>query len=84
MTREEIHLRLLDNILAVTSTMTIGKRKAEAIVGGRRKLAKLHESGKIECLDKADAQNGKWRYNLAQVLQHCRPQPVQILRKSNN
>lgn len=72
MTREEINQRLLENILAVTSKMTVGKRKAEAIVGGRRKLAKLHESGMIECQDKCEAQNGKWRYNLAQVLQHCR------------
>lgn len=74
MTREEIHLRLLDNILAVTSSMTIGKRKAASIVGGLKKLEKLHASGKIECQDKVNAQNGKWRYNLAQVLQHCRPQ----------
>lgn len=83
MTREEIHLRLLDNILAVTSSMTVGKRKAEAIVGGRKKLARLYESGKIDCLDKCAAQNGKWRFNLAQVLQHCRPQ-VQEPEKSNN
>ena len=73
MERQAIENRLLGNILAVTSTMTIGKRKAEAIVGGKRKLQLLHLSGAIECADKVNAQNGKWRYNLAQVLQHCKP-----------
>ena len=73
MEREVIENRLLRNILAVTSTMTIGKRKAERLVGGKRKLERLHRSGAIECADKVDAQNGKWRYNLSQVLQHCRP-----------
>lgn len=83
MTQEQINNRLLENILAVTSSMTIGKRKAEKIVGGAKKLAKLHQSGAIECEDKANVQNGKWRYNLAQVLQHCRPQ-AQVLKSQNN
>ena len=73
MDRLAIENRLLENILAVTSTMTIGKRKAEKIVGGKRTLERLHQSGKVQCLDKINAQNGKWRFNLAQVLQHCRP-----------
>lgn len=73
MERQAIENRLLAAILAVTSTMTVGKRKAEQIVGGRRKLERLHLSGAVECADKVEAQNGKWRYNLAQVLQHCRP-----------
>ena len=73
MERAAIENRLLENILAVTSTMTIGKTKAARIVGGERKLERLHLSGKIDCADKVNAQNGKWRYNLAQVLQHCRP-----------
>ena len=34
MTREEIETRLLENILSVTSGMTIGKRAAARIVGG--------------------------------------------------
>lgn len=72
MTQADIENRLLENIMAVTSTMTVGKRKAEYIVGGRRKLERLHQSGQIECQDKKDAQNGKWRYNLAQVLRHCK------------
>lgn len=73
MERAAIENRLLDNILAATATMTIGKTKAARIVGGERKLELLHLSGAIECAGKVNAQNGKWRYNLAQVLQHCRP-----------
>lgn len=73
MERPAIESRLLENILAVASTMTIGKTKAARIVGGERKLEKLHLAGAIECSGKVNAQNGKWRYNLAQVLLHCRP-----------
>jgi len=72
MTDAEIRLRLLDNILDVASTMTIGKRKAERIVGGAKTLERLHTSGKVQCSDKTNAQNGKWRYNLADILRHCR------------
>ena len=73
MERSEIESRLLENIIAATSSMTIGKTKAARIVGGERKLERLHLAGAIECAGKVNAQNGKWRYNLAQVLQHCRP-----------
>ena len=73
MERKAIENRLLGNILAVTSTMTIGKTKAARIVGGERTLERLHRSGAIECDGKVNAQNGKWRFNLSQVLQHCRP-----------
>lgn len=72
MERAAIENRLLENILSVTSTMTVGKTKAARIVGGERKLEKLHLAGAIECFGKVNKQNGKWRYNLAQVLQHCR------------
>lgn len=72
MTREEIETRLLENILSVTSGMTIGKRAAARIVGGEKKLELLHVSGAIECSGKGSGQNGKWKYNLSQVLQHCR------------
>ena len=36
MTRQDIENRLLENILAVTAGMTVGKRKAARIVGGER------------------------------------------------
>lgn len=73
MERKAIENRLLGNIIAVTSTMTIGKTKAARIVGGERTLERLYQSGAIECAGKVNAQNGKWRFNLSQVLQHCRP-----------
>ena len=47
MERAAIENRLLENILAVTSTMTVGKTKAARIVGGERKLEKLHLAGAI-------------------------------------
>ena len=72
MTRQQIENRLLENILAVTDGMTVGKRKAARIVGGEKKLELLTISGAIECQGKGGSKNGKWRYNLAQVLQHCR------------
>ena len=72
MTRQDIENRLLENILAVTAGMTIGKRAAARIVGGEKKLELLHVSGAIECSGKGSGQNGKWKYNLSQVLQHCR------------
>lgn len=72
MTREEIENRLLCNILAATSGMIIGKRAAEKIVGGRKKLERLYVDGKINCAGKGNGQNGKWRFDLSQVLQHCR------------
>lgn len=73
MERMAIENRLLANILAATSTITVGKTKAARIVGGERTLERLHLSGAIECAGKVNAQNGKWRFNLSQVLQHCRP-----------
>ena len=73
MERQAIENRLLANILAVTSTMTVGKTKAARIVGGKGKLERLHRSGKVTCQDKVNAQNGKWRYNLSEILMHCKP-----------
>ena len=72
MTSAQIENRLLGNIMAVADGMTVGKRKAEAIVGGRRTLERLHLSGKVRCTGKVNAQNGKWRYNLRDVLMHCK------------
>lgn len=72
MTRQEIENRLLGNILAVTEGMTVGKRKAARIVGGEKKLERLLVSGAIQCTRDGGSKNSKWRYNLSQVLQHCR------------
>lgn len=64
---------LCDNILAVFSKLSFGKVMASRIVGGRARLMQLIAEGKIEA-DKpnADAANGKWTCNAAQVLEHCR------------
>lgn len=56
MERMAIENRLLANILAATSTMTVGKTKAARIVGGERTLERLHLSGAIECAGKVNAQ----------------------------
>lgn len=73
MTRQDIENRLLENILAVTEGMTVGKRKAARIVGGEKKLERLLVEGKVGCTGKGKGQSGKWRFDLSQVLQHCRP-----------
>ena len=58
---------LLDNIMRVMSGEYFGQTKAAAIVGGKKKLERLIESGKTR-----NSQNGKWFCNAAQVLMHCR------------
>ena len=64
---------LLDNILRVMSDETFSKDKAAAIVGGRTRLKRLVEEGKIDVEKPSSAQNGKWYCNAGQVLAHCRP-----------
>ena len=63
---------LLDNIMRVMSGEYFGQTKAAAIVGGKKKLERLIESGKIEAVKPRNSQNGKWFCNAAQVLMHCR------------
>ena len=63
---------LLDNIMRVMSDEYFGVRKAAKIVGGRRKLEKLIEAGKIEFAKPVNSQNGKWYCRADQVLAHCR------------
>lgn len=63
---------LLDNIMRVMSDEYFGVRKAAKIVGGRRKLEKLIEAGKIEFTKPVNSQNGKWYCRADQVLAHCR------------
>lgn len=64
---------LLDNILRVMSDETFSKDKAAAIVGGRTRLKRLVEEGKINVEKPSGSQNGKWYCNAGQVLAHCRP-----------
>ena len=70
---------LLDNIMRVMSGEYFGQTKAAAIVGGKKKLERLIESGKIEAVKPRNSQNGKWFCNAAQVLMHCRN--MRIIRK---
>jgi hypothetical protein len=80
MTRQDIENRMLQNILSATEGMTIGKRTAARIVGGEKRLERLHIEGKIMCAGKGKGQSGKWRFDLSSVLLHSRNIPLQ---KSN-
>ena len=57
---------LLDNIMRVMSGEYFGQTKAAAIVGGKKKLERLIESGKIEAGKPRNSQNGKWFCNALQ------------------
>lgn len=72
MSDDGIKVRLLDNILTVMEGLTFGKRTAERIVGGEKKLQVLMESGKVGYSKPSPSQNGKWQCNAADVLRHCR------------
>ena len=65
-------MMLSRRISAVLSGEYFGQTKAAAIVGGKKKLERLIESGKIEAVKPRNSQNGKWFCNAAQVLMHCR------------
>lgn len=72
MDTDQIKARLCDNILEMMSGKTFGKRVAEEIVGGRTKLRRLMEAGKVRFSKNNTAQNGKWQVNAGDVLRHCR------------
>jgi hypothetical protein len=63
----------LETIYRVMNSETFGLRKAEKIVGGRTRLLRLIEEGKIRA-EKANgqAQNGKWFCNAGDVLRYAR------------
>ena len=63
----------LDVIYRVMNSETFGLRKAERIVGGRARLLRLIEEGKIRA-EKVNsrAQNGKWQCNAGDVLRYAR------------
>lgn len=62
----------LDNILAVMDGEYFGKDLSARIVGGKMKLVRLIEEGKIEMSKPSNTQNGKWFCKASQVLRHCR------------
>lgn len=63
----------LETIYRVMNSETFGLRKAEKIVGGRTRLLRLIEEGKIRA-EKTNgrAQNGKWFCNAGDVLRYAR------------
>ena len=63
----------LETIYRVMNSETFGLRKAEKIVGGRTRLLRLIEEGKIRAeKTKGQAQNGKWFCNAGDVLRYAR------------
>ena len=63
----------LDVIYRVMNSETFGLRKSERIVGGRSRLMRLIEEGKIRA-EKVNsmARNGKWMCNAGDVLRYAR------------
>ena len=63
----------LETIYRVMNSETFGLRKAEKIVGGRMRLLRLIEEGKIRAeKTNGKAQNGKWFCNAGDVLRYAR------------
>ena len=63
----------LETIYRVMNSETFGLRKAERIVGGRTRLLRLIEEGKIRAeKTNGNAQNGKWFCNAGDVLRYAR------------
>lgn len=63
----------LETIYRVMNRETFGLRTAERIVGGRSRLMRLIEQGKIRAEKvNAQAQNGKWQCNAGDVLMNAR------------
>ena len=66
---KEQRLVLLDNILSYFDVRGFSKNEAAKIVGGRRKLMLLIESGEIEVEMSC---RGKWQCRGEQVLRHLK------------
>lgn len=62
-----------ETIMRVMNGMTFGLRQSERIVGGRGRLMRLIEQGRIRA-DKGnrEAQNGKWLCNASDVLRYAK------------
>lgn len=63
---------LLQNIMLAMDGMTFSKETAARIVGGEKKLMRLHQRGEVRLVKTSLSQNGKWYCNAADVLSHCR------------
>lgn len=61
----------LDTILILMNSETFGQRKAAGLVGGRGRLYRLVEEGKIRTDKLTNKQNGKWFCNASDVLRYA-------------
>ena len=63
----------LDVIYRVMNSETFGLKASTRIVGGRARLLRLIEEGKIRAEKvNSKAQNGKWQCNAGDVLRYAR------------
>ena len=63
----------LDVIYRIMNGETFGLRQSQRIVGGRARLLRLIEEGKIRAeKTNGQAQNGKWFCNAGDVLRYAR------------
>lgn len=63
----------LDVIYRVMNSETFGLKTSTRIVGGRARLLRLIEEGKIRAEKvNSKAQNGKWQCNAGDVLRYAR------------
>lgn len=63
----------LETIMRVMNGMTFGLRYSEKIVGGRGRLMRLIEQGRIRAeKGNGEAQNGKWLCNASDVLRYAK------------
>ena len=63
----------LDVIYRIMNGETFGLRQSQRIVGGRARLLRLIEEGKVRAEKvKSKAQNGKWQCNASDVLRYAR------------
>ncbi|MEG1334592.1 MAG: hypothetical protein RSD11_13145 [Bacteroides sp.] len=79
----------LAEILILMNDKTFGQREAASIVGGRGRLYRLIESGKIRTDKPTNKQNGKWFCNASDVLRHAvviyrKPRKIKRNEKANN
>ena len=69
----DLNAAKLDVIYRVMNSETFGLRKSERIVGGRSRLMRLIEEGKIRAEKvNSQARNGKWMCNAGDVLRYAR------------
>lgn len=64
--------RVLNNILQIAETKTVGRNEAISWVGGKSHLMKLIAEGKIRARKPSDSQNGKWEIPLSDVLRNAK------------